>query len=135
MKKILFVILCCLFLCGCSKGKEEENNSSIEKDNKVSNSTNIIKENELGLKYSYEQVNYYCFLHTYSNGKIISSQSFRFYFDESGNTTKIFFLATFSDGTSEKMWKEPDETCNTYQKVKSNYNTSSWMCGLFLNSE
>lgn len=134
MKKILFVILCCLCLCGCGS-KEEENNSNIEKDNKVSNSINIIEENELGSKYSYEQVYYYCFLHTYLNNEIISSQSFRFYFDENGNTTKIFFLATYSDGTSSNWWKEPDDTCNTYQKAKSIFNNGSWGCGLFLKSE
>lgn len=129
MKKILFILICCLCLCGCGKQRKEK---VVEKETKTESS--MISESELNSVYSYEQVNYYCFLHTYSNGKIISSQSFRFYFDEKGNTTKYLFTATYSNGTNERFWKEPDTTCDTYLKINVAYNNSSWTCGIFLNN-
>lgn len=137
MKKILLIILCCLCLCGCGKKtdeKEPETDKNIESKTEEETESRIISESELGIKYSYDQVYYHCFLLTYSNGKIISSHSFSFYFDKSGNTSKYFFLATYSDGTTERFWKEPDETCNTYSKIKSTYTNSSWKCNLFLNN-
>lgn len=85
MKKILFIVVCCLMLCGCNANKEANdgsNSDSIKNDGKI----------------NFESKYLYCGVYTKDkNNTIYSYEWYEIYFNNEGNTSKICYTV-LTDG-------------------------------------